>query len=125
MKPSVAKPTISQSINPEAFRHFRALQVLLFFITTQLRYLINCRNITFGCVPISQKTITTALKESVYETKLELIKGIINETISLGCDGPFSSSAAINQQNSVRDVVNQSQIQIISISIYKYTIEIL
>ena len=33
-----------------------------------------------------------------------------------GCDGSFSPSAATNQQNSVRDVVQLSQIQIIVIS---------
>ena len=44
-----------QSINPEGFRHFGALQVSLFFITTQPPNQTNCRNTTFGCTPISPK----------------------------------------------------------------------
>ena len=39
----------------------------------------------------------------------------MNGYISPGCDGSVSPSAAKNQQNSVRDVV-QSQIQVIAIS---------
>ena len=57
----------TQSINPECFRHFRAMQVSLFFINIKSRNLTNCRNTTFGCVPISQKNIT--VKQSVCETK--------------------------------------------------------
>ena len=34
----------------------------------------------------------------------------------MGCDGSFIPSAATNQQNSVRDVVQLSQNQIIAIS---------
>ena len=39
-----------------------------------------------------------------------------NGIILPGCDGSFSPSAATNQQNSVRYVVQLSQIQIIAIS---------
>ena len=42
-----------------------------------------------------------------------LIKNVI---ISPGCDGSFSPSAATNQQNSLKDVVQLSRIQIITIS---------
>ena len=67
------------------------------------------------CANLRKKTITTAVKQSVYEKNLEFIKRNIIGLISPGCDSSFSLSAAANQQNSVRDVV-QSQIQIIAIS---------
>ena len=47
---------------------------------------------------------------------LELTQRKINGIISPVCDGSFSRSAATNQQNSVRHVVQLSQIQIIAIS---------
>ena len=53
------------------------------------------------------------------EQNLELIKRYINGILSQGCDGSFSPSAATNPQNSVRDVVQLSQTQIIAISSYK------
>ena len=67
------------------------------------------------CANLPKKTITTAVKQSVYEKNLEYTKLKLNGTITLGPDGSFSLSAATNQQNSVRDVV-QSQIQIITSS---------
>ena len=67
------------------------------------------------CANLPKKTITTAVKQSVFGKNLELIKWNINGIISPGCGDSFSPSAATDQQNSVRDVV-QSQIQIISIS---------
>ena len=50
------------------------------------------------------------------EQNLELLN--LNKTgiISSGCDGSFSPSAATNQQNSIRDVVQLSQSHIIAIS---------
>ena len=45
-----------------------------------------------------------------------MIKWKINGIFSPGCDGSSSPSAATNQQNSVRDIVQLSQIQIIAIS---------
>ena len=44
----------TQCINPDGFRPVRALQVSLFFITTQPRNLTNCRNTTFPCLPFRQ-----------------------------------------------------------------------
>ena len=49
------------------------------------------------------------------EQNLELIKLNINGIISPSCDGSFSPSAATNQQNGVKDIVQLSQIQIIAI----------
>ena len=46
----------------------------------------------------------------------ELIERNINGIISAGYDDSFCPSAATNQQNSVRDVVQLSQFQIIAIS---------
>ena len=50
------------------------------------------------------------------EQNLALLKWNINRDISPGRDSSFSPSAATNQQNSVRDVVQLSQIQTIAIS---------
>ena len=47
---------------------------------------------------------------------LVLIKGNMNGIISPRFDGSFNPTAAKNQQNSVGDVVQLSQIQIIAIS---------
>ena len=60
-----------------------------------------------------QKT-TTAVKQSVNETKLLVMNWKINWIISLGRDSFFSSSAETTQPNSVRDVVQLSQIQILA-----------
>ena len=46
---------------------------------------------------------------------LELLKWNINGIVSTGCDGSSSPIAATNQQNSVRNVAQLSQIQIIAI----------
>ena len=50
------------------------------------------------------------------EQNLALLKWNINRDISPSRDSSFSPSAATNQQNSVRDVVQLSQIQTIAIS---------
>ena len=98
-----------QSINPEGFSHFGALQVSLFFITTQPQYLTNCRNTTFGCVPINLPEKQSQQWSNPYiKQNLEMLKCNKNGIISPGCDGSFSPSAATNQQNSVREVVQLS-----------------
>ena len=53
---------------------------------------------------------------SVETQNLELIKRNTDGTNSPGCDSCFSPSAETNQQNSVRDAVQWTQIQIIAIS---------
>ena len=63
------------------------------------------------CANLHKKT-TTTVEQSVIETKFPLLK----QNYLTGCGKSFRPSAATNQQKSVRDVVQLSQIQIIATS---------
>ena len=116
MNPSVAKPTIYPVYQPWRLQTLQSIAGFVVFhhnSTSKPNHLQEYH--IWVCVNLPEKK-SQQWNNPYIKQNLELIERILNGIISPGCHGTFSPSAATNQQNGVRDVVQLSQIQIIAIS---------